>query len=281
MSSRREFLASVVKDTLNTVKVGKYKNTKNKEIFIKEDVDFSVKNTILYSPEDGDKLVEKQQSNVVENKYQTKFEVTKETTLKAISRLLDEGYDNVSALNFASARHPGGGFINGSSAQEESLARSSSLYESLSTKKEMYDYNNKHKSGLYSDYMIYSPNVVVFKDDFGDILDLSYKCSFITSPAVNLNNIQSEERKQIRNVMTKRIEKILAVSLENGHDTIVLGAFGCGVFKNRPADVTQIFGQVLNSSKFKNQFKKVVFAVYDKERNTPTFNVFKNAFGKK
>lgn len=274
--SRKEQLAKAASETVDIVNKGEYK-VKNKVVNVKEQVENAVNNTILYSPEDGDKLLESFNNDV---SYKTKFEATNETTLKAITRLKELGFENVVALNFASAKKPGGGFLTGSSAQEESLARASALYHCISPKKEMYNHNKSLTSGLYSDYMIYSPNVPIIKDDFGDLLETPQLSSFITSPAVNLTWLPQEDKPKVRQVMKQRIEKILAVALENGNDTIVLGAYGCGVFGNRPADVAQIFRQVLNSEKFKNKFKRVTFAVYDKTPRKEIFTVFKNSFGR-
>lgn len=277
-SYHKEYLAKIAADTIDIMNAGHYTNLKKKIVSIKEDMDLAVKNTKLYTPEAGNKLLENLKA--IEQPHKTKFEGTNETTLKAAKRLIDEGFENVVALNFASARKPGGGFKNGATAQEESLARSSALYNSIAPQKEMYKFNDKLNSGLYSDYMIFSPNVPVFKDDLGNALDESYKCSFITSPAVNATHLKPDEKSKVRTIMKTRIEKILAVALENGCDAIVLGAFGCGVFGNRPVEVAQIFKQVLNSTQFKGQFKKVTFAVYDKTQNKEVFNVFKNTFGR-
>src|SRR5205085_8535036 len=117
--------------------------------------------------------------------FETSFEVTNETTLHAAKRMLDSGSEKVIALNFASATKPGGSFINGAMAQEESLAYSSGLYPAINQMKEMYEHNKSLHSGLYSDYMVYSPDIPVFRNDNYQLVDEPYNVSFITSPAVN------------------------------------------------------------------------------------------------
>ncbi|WP_155300735.1 TIGR02452 family protein [Deinococcus kurensis] len=61
----------------------------------------------------------------------TRFPVTRETTLAAARHLLGEHSGPVSVLNFPSTTTPGGGFLTGSTAQEESLCRASALYATL------------------------------------------------------------------------------------------------------------------------------------------------------
>ncbi|WP_259391506.1 TIGR02452 family protein [Paenibacillus sp. 1011MAR3C5] len=119
-----------------------------------------------------------------ERSYDTIIEVTEETTLAAAARLAKEE-EEICCLNFASAKHPGGGFLTGARAQEESLARASGLYPTIVQMKEMYSHNAWQRICLYSDYIIYSPKVPVFRDDSGVLLDKAYPVSIITSPAVN------------------------------------------------------------------------------------------------
>lgn len=90
----------------------------------------------------------------------------------------------VFVLNFASATKPGGGVLNGRGAQEETLLRMSSLYWTLINQKEMYEHNKTLNDPYYSDCMIFSPNVVVFRDDDYKLIE-PYLVSVISSPAVN------------------------------------------------------------------------------------------------
>lgn len=146
----------------------------------------------------------------------------------------------MACLNFASAKNPGGGFLGGSQAPEASLARSSGLYACISPM-EGYDAANRScGTPLYTDHMTYSPGVPVFRDDAGRLLDEPYLVSFITAPAVNAGAVSKNrpaEVPQILPVMRRRAEYTLKVALDNGEKHLVLGAWGCGVFRNDPAGV--------------------------------------------
>ncbi len=275
--NKREELAKIAKETLNIVDQGFYKNSLNEKVNIKSEVDKSVAGTTLYTPKDTSDILLRLKP---EEKYQTKIRVTNETTLSAAKKLKEAGEEKVLALNFASAKNPGGGFLKGSPAQEESLARASSLYESLISRGEMYEYNKKLKTCLYSDYMIYTPDAVIIRNNEGDLENKPYSVSFITSPAVNAGVVRGREsvaaQNQIHPVMKKRIEKILALGIHHGYKKIVLGAFGCGVFKNRPEDVSFYFKEViLKNPKIRNQYEEIVFAVLDHTEKKQTYQIFK------
>lgn len=273
--NKREKNQKIAKETLEIIKNGSYQS--NKVISIKEDLNNSIQQSILYKPTQTDEILLNLKLN---NNHKTIIEIKNESTLSAAKRLKDEGYENVVCLNFASAKNPGGGWLKGSIAQEESLVISSGLYPCIAQMEEMYNYNKQIKTGLYSDYMIYSPDVVVFRDDKFNLLDDFYKVSFITAPAVNAGLVMEREphnKKLINITMEKRIEKILALGLLHKNDAIVLGAFGCGVFKNSPYVVANIFKKLL-TQKFRNQYKKVVFAIVDRSKNDELIKVFKNTF---
>ena len=148
----------IAKETLEILEKGFYKNSKGKIVRIDDALKFAIKNTIHYKP-DMFKSVFYQRNKII-NKgklgYKTTYEVRNETTLNATKRLIvEEGFNNVLCLNFASAKNPGGGFLKGSGAQEESLARSSGLYPCIAQMKGYYESNKKLRSSLYTDNMIY------------------------------------------------------------------------------------------------------------------------------
>jgi uncharacterized protein (TIGR02452 family) len=128
--------------------------------------------------------------------------------------------------------------------RKKGLARSSGLYPCLGEHMAMYRINRGNDSCLYTDDMIYSPDVPVIKDDEGDLLDKPYLLSIITAPAVNAGVVVRNEPQHIDQIapfMMRRMEKVLALALVRGHKNLILGAWGCGVFQNDPKDVAAYF----------------------------------------
>ncbi|WP_322922477.1 TIGR02452 family protein [Paenibacillus campi] len=207
------------------------------------------------------------------------IECTTETTLQAAERLaVQEQYPHVMALNFASARNPGGGFLGGSQAQEESLARSSSLYPSIVQMDEMYKHNRREQSCMYSDYMIYSPAVTVFRNDDGSLREQPYAVSMLTAPAVNAGIVHEREPEQayrIEAVMKQRIRYMLAVAAAHEQKVLVLGAYGCGVFRNDPEQVATWFNDILQGEQYALLFDKIVFAILDRSKQGNVIRPFR------
>ncbi|MFP7656525.1 TIGR02452 family protein [Chryseobacterium proteolyticum] len=194
---------------------------------------------------------------------------------------IEEDEEKLMCLNFASAKNPGGGFISGAEAQEESLARSSALYISQLEAENFYKTHRGMKSCFYTDNMIYSPYVPVFRKDKGELLEKPILCNFITSAAVNAGVVKRQEPEkadQIINAMDVRMDKMFALALNKGNETLILGAWGCGVFRNNPNDIAQLFRKYLEG-KYKNRFKRIIFAVLTK--NEEMLNLFQNLITKK
>lgn len=280
--SRRSQIAH---QTLAILEEGEYVNGYDRRVQIGTDLQRAIRDSVLYRPTELIALREKRSKEMVQMQpaaetSAVRIEVTGETTLAAASRLsVDEGREDVVCLNFASAKNPGGGFLGGSQAQEESLARATGLYPCIAQMSEMYDYNRKLRSCLYSDYMIYSPAVPVIRDDEDRLLGKYYLTSFITAPAVNAGVVREREDagdQQIESVMKGRIRYILDVAALHGHQTVVLGAYGCGVFRNDPADVAKYFHDVLVEENFRCTFERIVFAVLDRSAGQKTLKAFVN-----
>lgn len=284
-TNQRSRRSQIAHQTLAILEEGEYVNGYDRRVQIGTDIQRAIRDSVLYRPTELIALREKRSKEMVQlqpaaEASAVRIEVTGETTLAAASRLsVDEGREDVVCLNFASAKNPGGGFLGGSQAQEESLARATGLYPCIAQMSEMYDYNRKLRSCLYSDYMIYSPAVPVIRDDEDRLLDKYYLTSFITAPAVNAGVVREREEagdQQIESVMKERIRYILDVAALHGHQTVVLGAYGCGVFRNDPADVAKYFHDVLVEENFRYSFERIVFAVLDRSAGQKTLKAFEN-----
>ncbi len=270
-STRRE----IARDTLQILEQGYYTNSKGKKVDITAIQQYAEEGTILYTPEALNTLVNK--LLLEDTDYTTTFEVNDLTTLDAVRKVFkDDG--NIICLNFASARNPGGGFLNGSQAQEESIARATGLYPCQLKAEAYYTKNRAFTSCLYTEHMIYTPSVPILKDEKGVLLENFSYCSVLTAPAVNSGAVQRNEPQNVHKIepyMKRRIDRVLAICKYHEYDTLVLGAWGCGVFRNDPNTIAQIFYEYL-TGKYKNQFKKIIFAIYSKDEKfiTPFIELF-------
>lgn len=199
------------------------------------------------------------------------------------------GYETC-VLNFASATNPGGGVVWGSTAQEECLCRCSTLYSNLVVKENwerFYDPHRKQNNPLYNDDCIYTPDVLVFKEDSQapQLLDEEdwMQVNVITCAAPNLRP-ESDGTPRVRitdseleALHIKRMRRILTIAASRQNDVVILGAYGCGAFKNSPAVVARAMRKVVQE--FRNCFEVVEFAVYCSPRDERNYIEFKKALG--
>lgn len=271
-------LIAIADSTLAALAAGHYIAPDGTTVMTGDSLAACVSGTRCYDPDDLDAIaaqVAAQPATAAE----TTFSVVNTTTLQESAALAASGrYPRIGVLNFASARHPGGGFLRGARAQEESLARSSGLYESLRQCPQFYEFHRAQKTVLYSDRMIYSPVCPVLRNDAGDWLPQPYIVDVITSPAPNAGAVMRNEpanRGRIMPTLTTRAGKILALAAHWQCDALVLGAWGCGVFQNDPATVAAIFAGYLHSGgAYAGRFRHVSFAVYDSSPAQNTFTSF-------
>jgi uncharacterized protein (TIGR02452 family) len=206
------------------------------------------------------------------------------TTLAAAAQLAAE-FGRVGVLNFASARNPGGGFLGGSQAQEESLARSSGLYPCLAQFTELYKFNSLPAStALYSDHLIYSPGVPVLRADDGHWLRQPLLLDVITAPAVNAGALARNAPDlllQLVPTMRQRLRLVLATAARHGVEALVLGAWGCGVFANDPAQIAQLFAEALAEPAIRGRFRRIDFAVFDPKPPHAVLQAFERALSAK
>ncbi|MER5457622.1 TIGR02452 family protein [Micromonospora sp. NPDC002389] len=264
MSAR---LREIARQTVSIAESGRYRNGCGDEVVIADAVRAAVAGTRHHLPDDVLQSGSGQPGA-------GRVEVTHESTLQAASRL----GSGAACLVFASAKNPGGGFLGGAKAQEESIARSSALYPCLLAAPDFYAFHRAQRDLRYSDRVIHSPGVPVFRDDKGNLLDRPYLTSFLTAAAPNLGAVlrnQPEHAASVPAVLGRRARRVLEVAAAHGYRTVVLGAWGCGVFRNDPAVVADAFADAL---RVVDRFDRVVFAIHDGLPGTPVYRAFVQRF---
>lgn len=203
----------------------------------------------------------------------------------------------VCVLNFASATNPGGGVVKGSSAQEEAICRCSTLYPNLKAERPWEKFYAPHRRAhepLHNDDCIYTPGVVVFKSDvdYPQLLpeEKWYSVNVLTCAAPNLRERPSNEmnigdgnaavhinREELQALHEKRMRKVLEIAWRKGNEVVILGAFGCGAFRNPPAVVAQAMQTVVQE--YRMNFETVEFAVYCGAQYDTNYRLFQQVLG--
>ena len=268
---------AMAKETLEIMKRGYYEpesdQAAGQRITIKEDMERSVGLSRLISPAEGNQILEK--FGVCAGSGQPETRVENISTVEAIRILASEGKTDIGVLNFASAKNPGGGFLNGAIAQEESLAVSGTLYPTLTAHEEYYRENRAHSSMIYLDYAIYSPDVVFFRDGAFRLTETPVKASVLTLPAVNMGQVllKGENAEEAKKAMRRRMKLALAIFAEHKARHLVLGAYGCGVFRNDPGEIAVWWRELLEEG-MGQYFDCVFHAVLDRSKDRRCIRAF-------
>ncbi len=218
---------------------------------------------------------------------ETKVFTSSKRTFEAAEKYAKAG-KRVAVLNFANNHHVGGGVITGANAQEECLCRCSTLYPCIKDSKMMMDFYNYHvrlfenrrMDFTGNDDLIYSPGVVVCKTDTPVPERMEekdwYKVDVITAAAPNLRGLWFDTDKEYEIHLT-RFTAILEAAKKMGAEVLILGAFGCGAFANRPEVVAHAAFDALKY--YKGFFETVEFAVFSTMRDRHNYNEFVKVFG--
>ncbi len=213
---------------------------------------------------------------------ETEVAVINTDCLNVAKAMQENGY-NVAVLNMASRQNPGGGVLKGAGAQEESLFRRTNLFQS------MYQYapyanqygipKNQKQYPLDRQYGgIYTPDAIVIrgeeKQGYPLLGEDSYCMSFISVPAINRPNLKDARHlaDNMAEGMKNKMRTILRIGLLHGHDALVLGAFGCGAFRNPPSHVARLFREVFDEPEFKNKYRRICFAILEDHNSHKTHN---------
>ena len=254
-------------------------------------IEASKKGTRYYGEDDYPALPEKR-------KAQATIVVTRNTSFQAATdRYFHHDREHIAVLNFASAVNPGGGVKKGSSAQEESLCRCSTLFPTLEQHfiwEKYYKPNREANNPLHTDACIWSPDVVICKTDSGIPQRMAPErwatVDIISCAAPNLrqrtgNAYNPEMAMPVRlthdeqyTLHLKRAKHIMHLAASRHVDALILGAFGCGAFANDPWAVAEAYRDAI--SEYSQYFVYIEFAVYCRSNETENYDAFKSVIGR-
>lgn len=261
------------------------KHYKEMEAELHEEIAECVRNTKVYggNGEAAAAVLKREKDNeieLVEVKNRPEIIVDK---LDSVQSMLEHREGKTAVLNFASYKNPGGKFIDGSSAQEECLCHASILYNIQKRLPDYYEWNKKHNNrALYTNRALYSEDVI-FLDKRGCVYGADVeqvRVDVITCAAPNYSaagkyaHVEVDENNA---ELFRRIKFVLDVAEENKVETLILGAFGCGVFGQEGAVVAKYFKKCLETYDY--HFKKVYFSILNRGKND-NYSEFKRIFGK-
>lgn len=222
--------------------------------------------------------------------------VSGDRSYQAAMRLHKENLEaKIAVMNFANAFHAGGGVTKGSSAQEECLCRTSTLYPLLyrrTLRDSFYKHHHDLKTPKATDSLVYTEGVIICKTDEDlpkrlpqedwvtvDVItiaapDLGDK-SNIHAPLVSGGTYMNDA--ELFGYHVKRAIHMLTCAASKGADILVLGAFGCGAFQNDPEVVARAYETALQE--FPKVFRQIEFAVYCPPGGSTNYEVFNKTFG--
>lgn len=214
--------------------------------------------------------------------YDTIIDVQNIDCLECAKILIEDGY-NPAVLNMASRRNPGGGVATGAGAQEETLFRRTNLFRSLY---QFADYAGNY--GVKQSHLhypldrdfggVYTPNAILFREDEKQgfrLMEKPIKMSFISVAGLNRPKLTADGTHIVESLVPavkNKIRTILRIGIKNKHDSLILGALGCGAFRNPPRHVAQIFHDVLKEDEFRGRFCKIIFAILEDHNSRLSHN---------
>lgn len=270
----KEDKIKVYQDTIHLAKKGTYTSPNGNEVCINDLDDKMIGGTKFYG-----KKVEINYQNLP--RFDTKIKVVNNDCLYEAKEMIDNGL-NPAVLNMASFHTPGGGVLHGSSAQEECIFRRTNIFKSLYQFSRIgLEFGIKQREEQYPLHFnfggIYTPKVTVFKggDDVEyQLLEEPFYVDIITLPAIKKPPLDDNGKIKpwAEAVLKDKIRQILDIALENGNDSLVLSAFGCGAYGTPPEQMAMLFADVLACETYQGLFKSIHFAIIDVPSTNGTHN---------
>ena len=225
--------------------------------------------------------------DIPENDTPTIVDVENIDTIYAGAMLKEMGH-NPALLNMASRRNPGGGVATGAGAQEETLFRRTNLFRSLFRyTPDAWRYGLECSDKQYPldrNYGgIYTPDAICFRETERKgyaLLESPVSLSFISVAGMNCPDLTDNGMIAPHHVepIKNKIRTIFRIGLLHGHDSLVLGALGCGAFRNPPAHIARLFHEVMKEKEFKNRYKIIIFAILEDHNSRKEHNPEGNFF---
>lgn len=260
----KELRAKEYRNTIELVNNGYYFTEEGEKVLF-ENTDKMVSGTRFYTEEFDVNHI----PTIVGN---TIIEVINSDCIKEGIKLSDAGY-NPAILNMANRQNPGGGVTKGAGAQEETIFRRTNIFRSLYQFASYAGQYGIHKS-VYQYPMdrnfggIYTPSVTIFRTDEKNgykLMKCPREIAFISVAGMNRPKLKPDGMIEdfLVEPIKNKIRTILRIGLEHGHDSLVLGALGCGAFCNPPRHIAGLFNEVLSENEFTNKYKHIVFAILE------------------
>lgn len=223
-----------------------------------DDISVQIANTVLYDAKDLHRSI------AAGAPRQSFLAMDTVTAIFYISSI--RGSDKITALNFASFKNPGGMFLKGSKAQEECLCMDSTLYPVLDSFRDTYYEPNKKllNRALYTDRALYTPDVIFETDEHvakADILTCAAPNKYAAQKYQNVSDAENTE------VLINRLLFIRDIVNDQNVDTLILGAFGCGVFGQDPKRVAVLMHEIFSTACVAN----IVYAVPGRDFTAKVF----------
>ncbi len=194
----------------------------------------------------------------------TNIEVVNTDTVSAAQKYSALG--RTALLNMASYKRPGGGVRSGAQAQEECLFRCSNLGDAIPTDSYPLDLDDG----------IYTRDAHFFKDFYYGYIE-PFKVDVITVAAINLRE-QEIDPDYYEETVTDKMRFMLSMAKLNNVENVILGAWGCGVFKNDPTEIAEMFADVIETH-FKDSFTNIIFAVINDDNSVDNnYTIFEKTF---
>ncbi len=288
---RRRRNIEILEDTLRILENGCYTTAAGKvrlqfsqeqmrevRVFLPEDMDWLRTGEAIVSPSVASKTQDIHCMFGCENEDALVLAQKKYQDLKRNG----EPSPKILVLNLASATQPGGQARKGASAQEEDLCRRTSLLLSLESEdaKKYYEYHSAQKTRMGSDAIMLSPCVEVVKDFSSETLAEPFPVAIMScaAPMIRLG-VQGMSQQEYEAMLYKRIQGMLLVAASQNYRHLILGAFGCGVYGNNAATVSDLFSRAIQDFTYSGKsssrlFDSIDFAVLcrpDKDYNYRQF----------